>query len=349
MAKVLLIGDLSSAHTIRWIGEYEMQFGISEVDLLDFRYNNACLIRAKTSFHPKRNKFYSIAKLFFYLLRNRSEYSYVHAFYATTYGLFLKVPFNAKKILSIWGSDILLFPKKSFVHKVYTKFLLYGSPVLYATSQTLKRETQNYTRKNISVVPYGIDFGLNYREYRDDCKVKVGFVKKLDWVYNQELMLRVFDEINLELEHLQVEFHIYGDGPLRSKLEHIRNDLVARGDIFFHGNIGHHEIETAYSELDIVLNVSFSESFGVSVLESLNFGCAVIVSDIPAFKELLEYRETDEFFVDPYSKSELKSVLKKYITDSNVRRAQVKDLRSRIVPRYNWSDNVNMFFNTIHK
>lgn len=93
----------------------------------------------------------------------------------------------------------------------------------------------------------------------------------------------------------QTEFHLYGDGALRSELEEYAGQKGLAGRITFHGYA--RNLEKAYKQADLMLFLSEYESFGNVVIESILAGTPVICSDIPSLREI--FRNHPGFIVEP--------------------------------------------------
>lgn len=84
---------------------------------------------------------------------------------------------------------------------------------------------------------------------------------------------------------LSSEYLIAGDGPLRNDAENISN-----GQVTFLGMIERSDVYSHIAAADSVLFSSLWEGHSIALLEVIAIGCPVIVSDIPAFKEVLCFK-----------------------------------------------------------
>lgn len=95
--------------------------------------------------------------------------------------------------------------------------------------------------------------------------------KRVDWIVER------FVERNFENEYLL----ILGDGPLLEKCKAIANERV----IF----TGYTKEPIAYFNIsDVYVSSSKSEGFSIAVLEALDNGLRLLLSDIPSHKEVIE-------------------------------------------------------------
>ncbi|MCA1777845.1 MAG: glycosyltransferase family 4 protein, partial [Xanthomonadaceae bacterium] len=85
---------------------------------------------------------------------------------------------------------------------------------------------------------------------------------------------------------LEIRLEIVGDGPQRSELEALAEDLGLSGQIGFRGCVD--SLEDWYPGLDAFVLSSLREGMPISILEALACGCPVIASDVGAVRELLD-------------------------------------------------------------
>ena len=93
---------------------------------------------------------------------------------------------------------------------------------------------------------------------------------------NHELMIRVFAKVVERLPSATLD--IYGQGPLKSKLELLVKHLNMEDNISI--NSFAKDIDTKFSEARLSLLTSEYEGFSLVIMESLASGCPVIANDI---------------------------------------------------------------------
>jgi glycosyltransferase involved in cell wall biosynthesis len=82
-----------------------------------------------------------------------------------------------------------------------------------------------------------------------------------------------------------------GDGPQRSELEKLRNDLNISDKVLFVNHINPHMVWGLMKKSTIFISLSSFEGCPNSVLEAIACKCPLILSDIPAHKEILDSNE----------------------------------------------------------
>jgi len=133
--KILLLADPSNPHTIKWVNSLSESgidiflFGLSKYDESAYpesvkieSFNTPSAIKSKLS-----GNFFKIIYLTVVIKLKRICKDYkpdiIHAHYASSYGLIGALTDFHPYILSVWGVDINLYPKVSFIHN-YLVFLL---------------------------------------------------------------------------------------------------------------------------------------------------------------------------------------------------------------------------------
>lgn len=92
----------------------------------------------------------------------------------------------------------------------------------------------------------------------------------------------------------QAVLHIAGDGPARESLSALINELGLQKNVVLLGSRS--DIPQLINEYDCFVFPSHSEGFGAATLEAMFAGLPVLVSEIPAHKELVTHMETGYFF-----------------------------------------------------
>ena len=109
--------------------------------------------------------------------------------------------------------------------------------------------------------------------------ISVGNIKKEK---NYELLIEAFDK---ELKHAPVELDVFGGG---QALEKFREKVKAQAipNLHFRGQT--HQVSEELLKYDLFCMTSFSEACPLSPLEAMRLNMPILLSDIPAFKEVTE-------------------------------------------------------------
>jgi len=117
-------------------------------------------------------------------------------------------------------------------------------------------------------------------------------VGRLVPVKGQRDLLRAFKEFLPACP--DAVLHIAGDGPARESLSALINELGLQNKVVLLGS--RNDIPQLINQYDCFVFPSHSEGFGAATLEAMFAGLPVLVSDIPAHKEIVTHMKTGYFF-----------------------------------------------------
>lgn len=316
---IIILSDGDSSHTQKWVkGLVEKKvdvvlFTVNKCnDSLFYSLLNVPVFEGNTS--KKKTKIHAFICAYFSLRRMLKVYKpdIVHAHYASSYGLLAAITKKTVLFLSLWGSDVFQFPRKSTLHKVIFKYVLSKSDFLFSTSNIMKKEANLYTNKEIKVIPFGIDTSVfkNTEEVKDHSKFIIGTVKTLAPIYGIDKLIYACH--SAKQTYPEIELHIYGSGFLEEELKALVYKLEANTYIYFHGKIANSEVPNALSKFDLFCNLSDTESFGVAVLEASSCEIPVLVTDVSGLQEVVENGVTGYLVKDV--QSEINAVMLDFIS-----------------------------------
>ncbi len=215
----------------------------------------------------------------------------IHAHYASSYGLVAAFACRRGYYLSVWGSDIYDFPRKSLAHRLAIMFSLKRAEWILSTSRAMAVESSRYTDKTIEITPFGVDMSLFSPEKRlrsaGDGRFVIGTVKALEAKYGIDVLLKGVAKVFELRPDIHLEVRIAGTGSQRQSLESLAANLGLSDCVTWLGFISQQQaaIEWANMDVAVMMSESESESFGVSSVESQACGTPVIYSDIPGLME----------------------------------------------------------------
>lgn len=216
----------------------------------------------------------------------------VNAHYATSYGTVAALSGLKNYVLSVWGSDVYDFPKKSLFHKWMLKYSLYRAKYIFSTSRAMADETHKYTNKKIEITPFGVDMDLfnpnkRIRSYdlQQDGKFIVGTVKALTPKYGIDYLLKAVYIIKREHPEIPIYVRIAGKGEKELEYKELAEQLEIADIVTWLGFIPQEEAACEWANMDVAVIPSLQESFGVSAVEAQACQIPVIISNVPGLKE----------------------------------------------------------------
>ncbi len=218
----------------------------------------------------------------------------VHAHYASSYGLLALLAGFKPYVVSIWGSDVMVFPKKNKIAKSTIIKVLKNAKQLYVTSKYLAEICASELQfKNTIQIPFGIDTSVFKPETIPTKTEGIKFViaKSLTETYGIDIAIKAFVAIKMKYPEESISLTILGDGPKRKDYEELAEKELDKS-IFFKGKVAHEDIVNYLNQSQVLINCSRNESFGVSVLEASSCALAVIVSNRGGLEETVQHQKT---------------------------------------------------------
>lgn len=211
----------------------------------------------------------------------------INVHYATSYGAVAALAGLKGYVLSVWGSDIFEFPKRSFLHRTLLKFSLSKAKYLFSTSQAMADEAKLYTKKEFVITPFGVDMELfNPRKrIRHGESFVVGTVKSLAPIYGIDLLLKAVAQVHNFNPEIPIRIRIAGQGPSEKEYHELAKYLGIDEITQWLGVISQQQAAYEWANMDVAVICSNMESFGVAAVEAQASGVPVIISDIPGLKE----------------------------------------------------------------
>ncbi|MCR4660466.1 MAG: glycosyltransferase family 4 protein [Clostridia bacterium] len=341
--KILFIGAGTSNHTLRWVNSLvERGHDVLLLTRKDQPINNQYSNKVKVVLlhHCGGLGYYfnvrQVRKIF-----KQFKPDIVNAHYLTGYGTTARLAKLKPLVLSAWGSDVFDFPNKSRINKWLLKKNVFYADAIASTSFTMANELKklfpNY-KKSITVTPFGIDIE-KFTPYPkiDNNSIIIGIVKYLKPIYNIDLLIDAFTIIHKKFNNTKLE--IYGDGPLKNELieQCKRNGIL--DCVNFHGLIPNDSVPKVINCMDIFVNCSLQESFGVAVLEAMACEKPVVVTTTPGYCEIVE-DGIDGIILKDRNPQTMATAFEKLIVNPDLRLEYGKNGRKKVCEKYVWNDNV---------
>jgi len=344
---ICLLSSAKSIHTVKWaisLAEYGY-----DVHIVSFEANNIAGINVHcltANYNSHGNGFYKL----FYCLKKVTqvrriianlEPSIVHAHYITSYGLLGALTRFHPFVGSLWGSDVLEFPKRSTFHKIIIRFILSHCDYICATSRALEKEVRKYTKNKIILTPFGVDCKkfkpMLHRNWDDSfC---IGTVKALEDCYGIDILINAYRV--LINRHIGKNFKlvIIGDGSLREILEMMVKNLGLADKVKFVGKVEHSLVPSYLSQMDVFVALSRRESFGVAVLEASACSIPVVISNVDGLPEVVKDRHTG-IIVPPNDSDAAATAIEKIMLDRELRLKMGAAGREFVLKWYDWDNSV---------
>ena len=258
----------------------------------------------------------------------------VHAHYASSYGLIASLACKRPYYLSVWGSDVYEFPKKTPLHRIIIKRSIDKAAWLMSTSRAMAREAGKYTHKSFYITPFGVDMELFSPDLRERHEgFVVGTVKGLESKYGMDILLRACAELKAKMPQLELRVRIAGAGSQERNLHMLADSLGMGGYLTWLGYISQEAAAREWASFDVACVPSRSESFGVSAVEAQACGAPVVISDVPGLMEACDNGKT-AIVVPREDHHALADALSRLVCDDSLRKRMGAVGRSYVEKEY---------------
>ena len=283
--KICYLADASSIHTQRWVS-YFAEKG-DKVHLIS--YNHAHIDGVKVYVLPDiKNRFLTFILRFFEVKRliKKIKPDILHAHYIDGYGWHGALTRFHPFVMSPWGTDVLVAPKKSRMVKLAAKFVLTKADSITCDANHIKGPLIE-----LGVEPpkiYLIYFGTDTQKFKPREKIREEFgmsdsisvisLRALEPLYDVGSLITAIPLVLKEVP--ETKFVIAGKGSQEAKLKELAETLGVSGSIRFVGFITNDELPEYLASADIYVSTSLSDAgLAASTNEAMACELPVVITD----------------------------------------------------------------------
>lgn len=354
--RILFLADIDSAHTRKWavsLAERGYEIGIFSLRKSESRwFENYPSVRSFNEEGFATEKFHVASALKLSYLQfipalkaaiRKFQPEIVHAHYATSYGLLgVRSGFHPL-IISVWGSDIFEFPRKSLLHRLLVFNNLKKADAIFSTSEVMKAEVLHYVNKEVAVTPFGVDVNAFSPQattslFEGNPKV-IGTIKSLETNYGIDTLIKAFALVKKQYAG-ELKLLICGNGTKEQELKKLAEETGYANDILFAGRISPQEAPRYHNMIDIFVNISLQESFGVAVIEAMACEKPVVVTAVGGLKEVAE-ENVSGLFVPPSDTAKTANAMLDLLQHPEKAAQMGKSGRANVLKKYDWNKNLD--------
>ncbi|WP_144936224.1 glycosyltransferase family 4 protein [Paenibacillus sp. 32O-W] len=243
---------------------------------------------------------------------------HIHDYYHAHVAVALKEKFQLPLISTIHS----IAPPASHFIDGLRRFLASNSDTIISVSAWLREKIK--TRYNlddsVKVIHNGItcknpDAALLRAKKPTQPKI-ITFVGRLAPRKGCDILLRAFKKVLIN--DPTVILQMIGDGPLRSNLESLADDLGILDNVQFLGYIKNEEIRSYLANSSLHVVPSTQEPFGIVALEAMAEGIPVITTTVGGFPEFITHG-WNGYMVEPDEVNSLSDAIQLLIENTNLR------------------------------
>lgn len=243
----------------------------------------------------------------------------------------------AKKICKIpyvvWchGFDVY-FPWK--FKKIISDIVLSNAGAIVALTAHMKSEVEKICRKEIIVLPNGVDLQKFGRPKKEHLGQNILFVGGLRKVKGIEYLIQAFEIISPKFP--QAKLLLSGDGPEKENLRKLAENSGAKEKIVFLGHLPENELVERMACADVFVLPSLSEGFPLVVPEAMASGLPIVATNVRGLPEIIEDGKNG-FLAEPGNAEQLAEKISLILSDKDLaqRISQNNKEKSR---QYSWDE-----------
>ena len=315
--KVLLLADGCSVHTVRYqealraVGIEVFLASLESGDTIDVDLWDITGIKSVDYLLSARQ----IKKIFAEFAPDIVDLHFAsgYGFSGAVAGLWKKAPV----MLHCLGSDILVSPQKSFLHKMRVKYALAKADKILVDSTFLSEKVNKLCRSaTIEIVPWGIEHEIieNIENRQFDIiptkrPLQVLVPRPHNDIYNTRFVLFELKELVLSGQ-IALTFPGWGEDydSFRSLAE-----TECRGKINFYNLMPRALYIEFLNGFDLYISAARSDSSPSSLLDAMGTGMVPIVSDIPGVRDWVN--SENALLFNPQKKGSLAEAVRKVLNN----------------------------------
>ncbi|MGF1564648.1 MAG: glycosyltransferase family 4 protein [Flavobacteriales bacterium] len=187
-------------------------------------------------------------------------------------------------VLTVWGSDILVSPKKSIFLLAMVRYILRQVSSITAGSHHLAEKTRELL-SNPEVKVHMCNFGVAANRTKAQKEDLIYTNRHHFPLYRVDEVIRTFAQFVQGFGRAHWKLIIAGDGPKTNELKALASALGVSDQCTFTGFLPPHENHKNYAKAKIYASFPESDSAAISLLEAMYHGCIPVVSNLPATNE----------------------------------------------------------------
>jgi len=336
--RVLVLADAGSFHTERYISALRKQS--CHPLLLSLEPGPVRHLSLKSR-GPIRTLHYVLAVPQIRKILKRFRPDVINPHFASGYGFIAALASRGRHsplVCHVWGSDILIVPHKSSLHRRKTAYALRNAGAVIADSEYILNEAARLSPLRAGYVyPWGIErefLALHKSDYRLGRPLRVIVPRAQEVVYNNLFIVKALAPL-LSQNKMRITFPSFG-----SQTESFKRFVTALvGDtVEFYDKLPRPEFLQFMSEHDVYLSASRSDSSPASLIEAMALGLLPVAADVAGVREWLS-PESGFLFVQDNEES-LRNVFSAFLKTENPREGMRIQNLERVKREALFEDNI---------
>lgn len=274
---------------------------------------------------------YAIWSLVARRLLKRIKPDLVHAHWISGAGWVAAAAGYHPLMVSVLGSDLLVLPKRSAIHRLLTKWVLDRADYITCVSERLMEEARGYgvPECNLELVCLGVDTTMFYpssnvddirQELDLDSNPVVISIRAFRPLYNPLVIARAISLILETVPETRFLIRTYNADKnlLKSFMDIIQQAGAEHAVRYIPELAKESDIALYYQAADVAVSVASSDGTPVSVQEAMACGTVTVLGDIPAFHGWARHEE-ETLLVPLHDAESLSAAIIRLLEDHTLR------------------------------
>lgn len=281
-----LLGDASSPHLRRWAGA--MLARGWHVSVVTARPGPIEGVQAHVLAPVRRSSDWLLRRAEAARVLAALAPDVVHAHYVTSYGFLAAAQPRRPRVITAWGSDLLVTPRQGVLLHALTRWTLRRADLLTGDAQELLDIAAALApRVPRELLHWGVDLVRFVPPVQPPPRTPFTVLSLRSWEPNYRIETIVRAVARLAATR-PVVLHLLGGGSGEAGLRALVDDLGLAGCTQFHGRVDDAAMIALMQRSHVSVSVPRSDATSVSVLESMACGLPVVASDLPANRRWLD-------------------------------------------------------------
>lgn len=273
---------------------------------------------------------------------------------ATKYGFYSIVAGYRPAVIIVWGTDVLIAPKRFFFFRFMAKYALKNADAVILDSQVQKNAAIQLgcSPNKILKFPWFDLESVSPKKSRDEIRENLGWrdnviilsARSHEPIYGVEHLVEAIPKIVKEVT--ESRFLIIGRGRLTQKFKERVRELHIEKYVKFMGSLPREDVVAYVSASDIYVSTSFSDGTSASLLEAMTLGIPSVVTSIPGNKEWIE-DGCNGSLVPTKDPNKLAEAIISLLKDEDLRRKLGEKAAETVNAKVNWQQNSQAMDNLI--
>ncbi|MEE8577262.1 MAG: glycosyltransferase family 4 protein [candidate division Zixibacteria bacterium] len=344
LLKVLLLADSRSFHTQRYAEQLRSLGCTVLLASMEQSESGECLLKKRG---PVKSLHYALARSEIYDLAKQFKPDVINPHFASGYGFmsaFASLQKLAPVVLNLWGSDILLVPSKSMLHRQKTIFALRKADLVIGDSEfLLSKARELYPFAKSKVIVWGIEreyLKLHRTDYSPNKPLRIIVPRPHESVYDNLFILSsLTDLINsgkilITFPQAGSQFEFF-----QGRARELTGDKVK-----FYAPLPRDRFIPFMAEHDLYLSASRSDSSPASLIEAMGLGLIPVAANIEGVREWLS--DDSGFRYEPENETALADLVTKLAgssdTNERMRQANFKRVKNTAIFEENVAEMIEL-------